>query len=279
MEARYDTQASGFGGGGLGVGGPGFGGFGGGIGGFGLFGLIGLLGRRGLGGDDCDGGGRHGDDCHRAIWEATMLSKLGNVEAAIPASTAAINEVTNSVGFGLTANLGQLALGLKDSFSQQLITTLGVGNNLKDSIQIGIAAQAAQNNDTQALIAATTCAIKTAIAADGDLTRGLINQIDRDRLRDELDQVRHAHRTAENNITMSTVVNQSSNQMQQQQQQQQQQQAIFDLSHRFACFNDRFNVLQNMIQTNRSQSNPVNFGGVQANTPNQSSQQVGGQGF
>jgi hypothetical protein len=272
MDQRYDLQSSGVGG--PGFGGAGFGFGGGGIGGFGLFGLIGLLGRRGLGGDEGGGEGC----CARVVWEAAVQNKLGTIEAAIPMSTAAINANTTASATSIKDTLQNQNLWLQSQLSQFAMGVQNGFTNTGDKIQLGIAASAAQANETQNLINQTTCAIKSAIAADGDQTRALINAIDRDRLRDELDQMRHAHRTAEANITMTQVVNQSNSQMQQQQQQQQQQQVLFDLSRRFDCFSSH--VGQFMAQSNRSSASPVNLGsGTQIANPNQQSNNLGSQGF
>lgn len=285
-DTHYDLNSSGVGGWGGGFGG----GFGSGFGGIAPFGLIGLLGGRGLFGED---GRRHdgGHDCGDAIWQAAVMSKLGTLEAGQPLATAAINANTTAgvtavrdtiqnQSLGQLAAISQLALAgqqgfanLKDATQAQFGVTQANIGNLKDTVQVGIHAQGVNAMELANLINSTTCGIKQAINADGDMTRALINQIDRDRLRDELDELRHDHRTRGAEINMTQTVNTVQAQAQAQQQQQQQQQAIFDLSHRFSCFANRFDQLQ----SNRAANGAIQFGnGVLAQLPNQQQNQVGG---
>lgn len=83
-------------------------GFGGGGGILGLLAILGLLrGRGGLGGGDCDDNGA----VERPVFNAAVLSKLGNIEGVIP--TTAL-QTQNA----LQGALAQLALGISNGFAQ-----------------------------------------------------------------------------------------------------------------------------------------------------------------
>lgn len=83
-------------------------GFGGGGGILGLLAILGLLrGRGGLGGGDCDDNGA----VERPVFNAAVLSKLGNIEGSIP--TTAL-QTQNA----LQGALAQLALGISNGFAQ-----------------------------------------------------------------------------------------------------------------------------------------------------------------
>jgi hypothetical protein len=284
-DTHYDLNSSGVGGYGGGFGG----GWGGGFGGFGLFGLIGLLGRRGFGGDDCDGGNRHAD-CHEAIFNSTVLSKLGTLEAAIPLATAAINANTTAAAVSVKDNIqnqtlfqsqafSSLALAgqqgmanLKDSVQAgAAITNASIGN-LKDTVQIGIAAQGADARELANLINQQTCAIQQMIGVDGGLTRTLINAIERDRLRDELDEERHGRRSKDVEINMSQQMTNIQAQAQAQQQQQQQWQRQNDAFNHLAC---RLGAIE-QFQAARFSTGAFNFGaGTVTQTPTNTQNQVG----
>lgn len=122
--------------------GGGFGGFGGGcnsgIGGLGLFGLVGL---NGLGGRDrdCDGGGNH--HVGSAVFGANILSKLGDIEGAVPLAAANIQNALLTQTAGLTDQINQAGLanlaataGVKDTVNATATAALINANNNTNSI-------------------------------------------------------------------------------------------------------------------------------------------------
>lgn len=269
---------------GMGYGGGGWGhdGFGGGgmLGGL----LVGaLLGRGGFGtgfgaggfpvGVPEFGGFRHGrccDDDNQVI-ETAILSKLGEVQGAIPQvalqtqnqiceSTGEINLSTAQQTLFLASEVSRAALGAQQGFA-----------SVKDSVQNSAAV-------TNANIAAATAAInvgtlQTAISIrdDGDKTRALISQIDRDNLNRQLSDANNLiaelkfgreadHR--QHGIEIQMINNQNQNQLQFQAQAQ----GIGFLQH---CLNDvgqvakatNQNVLvgnQGVTATGPQTANPTN---------------------
>lgn len=257
-------------------GGGGWGGFGGpfiggGFGGGAIFeGLIlgALLGNRGglfggnrEGGCSCGSGGGLGAAALAAglsgnpAWDATILSKLGNLEAAIPLSTAAIN-----------AQTAASSSSLKDALQGQTLFQSQAFAGVKDSVQAAYAGLAAQGCETQNIIQSTACAIKQAINADGDATRGLINTIERENLLRELENERHDARGRATEINVTNNINQ----MQMQQQQQQQMNSLLSSFHAL--------LGQFQFQNQRATAGSVQFGtgNVAANTPTNTANQVGG---
>jgi len=297
MDTRIESLGTGIGGWG------GFGGYGGGHSdGFGGGGLIGglllgtLLRGGGFFGGDRGGCGRGGDshDCNTSIFNATVLGKLGTIEAAVPLATAAINAQTTA---GTTAvrdtvqnqtlflsnQFGDLQLAgqqgfsnLKDSVQATTAITNANISNLKDTVQIGIAANGVQGLELANLINQQSCAIKQSINADGDMTRALINSLEHERLRDQLNELRHDHRSRGAEINISQQMTNIQAQAQAQQQQQQQQQQFSDFSHRFNCFLGQFNQFQ--VQQQRATAGAVQFGtgNIAAQTPTNTQNQVGG---
>lgn len=295
----------------LGPGWGGWGGFGGGCGhsdGFGMGGgligglLLGTLLRGGgfFGGGGCDrgcgDGGRSwgGPGVGQVVLDTAVLQKLGTIEAAVPLSTAAINANTTAAAVSVKDNIqnqtlfqsqafSNLALSgqqsfsnLKDSVQAGAVVTNASISNLKDTVQLGIAASSAQASVIENLINQQSCAIKQAINADGDQTRALINALEHERLRDQLNELRHDHRSRGAEINISQQMTNIQAQAQAQQQQQQQQQQMSDFFHRFNCFTNRFDQFQ--FQNQRATAGAVQFGtgNVAAQTPTNTQNQVGG---
>lgn len=251
-----------------GFGGPFVGGFGGFGGGGILEGLLlgALLGNRGGlfgGGRDshCDGGGfgpaaaalaASGGFGNTPAWDATILSKLGNLEAAIPLSTAAINAQTTATG-----------TSLKDTIQNQTLFQSQAFAGVKDSVQAAYAGLAAQGCETQNMLQSTACDIKQTVRNDGDATRALINTIERENLLRQLEDERHDARGRATEINVTNNINQ----MQMQQQQQQQMAGLFAA----------FRGLADQLQVQRATAASVQFGtgNVAANTPTNTANQVG----
>lgn len=254
-------------------GGFGFPGFGGGFG-FGgggileglLFGSLlsgrgGLFGRDGRGDCGCGVGGGLGAAALAAglggnpSFEAAILSKLGNLEAAVPLSTAAIN-----------AQTAASASSLKDTLQGQTLFQSQAFAGVKDSIQATYAGLSAQNCETQNMIQSTACDIKQTVRNDGDATRALINTIERENLLRQLEDERHDRRGRDTEINVTNNINQ----MQMQQQQQQQFNGLISSFHAL--------LGQLQFQNQRATAGSVQFGtgNVAANTPTNTANQVGG---
>lgn len=191
--------------------GGGFGGFGGG--GFGGGGglvaglVLGSLLRRD-GRDDCGPGGNGVD----TLTSVAILQKLGDVQAAVPASTAAIENSTLNQTIGLNNSLSSLALGLCQGFS-----------NLKDSVQASAALNLAATQNVNQTVLSTTCEIKGVVHTEGELTRALINNLNTENLNRiittqaaALIELRgDAHRASDNHsINISMAQNQAQAQLQ-----------------------------------------------------------------
>lgn len=248
---EYNSVGGGFGGFGFG------GGWGGGsiLEGL-LFGALlggrgGLFGRDGRGGD-CGCGSMGAPS---AVWEASILSKLGELQAAVPLSTASINAQTTATG-----------ASLKDTIQNQTLFQSQAFAGVKDSVQAAYAGLAAQGCETQNIIQSTACDIKQTVRNDGDATRALINSIERENLLRELENERHEARGRATEINVTNNINQ----MQMQQQQQQQMNSLLSSFHAL--------LGQFQFQNQRATAGSVQFGtgNVAANTPTNTANQVGG---
>lgn len=224
------------GGGGMGI-------FGGGSGGGVAMGVLlaALLGRRGLGGDggDCD---KRGD-----VFDATILSKLGNIEGAVPLSTAAIQAAICAAEGNFTGEIGRLALGTQSAIS-----------GVKDAVQNGTAFLATE-------ILKSGCDVKSTVMNDGEKTRALLTsrfQLEDATKINELNaaviELRSERRSADHARAVEVNVAQTVNQNQQQLQAQAQVQLFADLAA-------QVRNLANDIQVVRATQSNINFG-VQAGT-------------
>lgn len=176
------------------LGGSPFGGFGGGWGGIapiGLFGVAnGLFGRDGRG--DC------GDGTNNAVFGATILSKLGSIEGAVPLAAA---NIENSI-------LTQTA-ALNDQINQVGLANLAATAGVKDTVMnSATAALLNANSNTQSILGAIC---------------NLSSKIDQNTITDLQTQLLRAEshgrsRETEVNITQSVNQNQAQLQFQQQQQ-------------------------------------------------------------
>lgn len=180
----------------------GFGGFGGGgwggIAPIGLFGVAnGLFGRDGRG--DC------GDGNNNAVFGATILGKLGDIEGAIPLAAANIQN----------AMLSQTA-GLTDSINQAGLANLAATANVKDTVNAtATAALINANNNTNSILGAIC---------------QLGSKIDQNTITDLQTQLLRAEshgRSRETEVNITQSVNQNQAQLQAQAQTQAQFNALF----------------------------------------------------
>lgn len=152
-------------------------GFGGGLGAGFIGGVVGglLFNRRGgiFGGDEGGGGGGE-TRIESDIFNTAVLTKLGTIEAAIPANaavtqaavaagTAELTNVTLQQTIALERDLGQLALGTQQAFSN-------TNSNIQtQSLQLAQALCGVNQN-----VSAQGCQTREAIQNDGDKTRALL---------------------------------------------------------------------------------------------------------
>lgn len=270
-----------------GVGGGPFGGFGGwgggfngGLGGLGLVGLIGLNNLfdrdhghghgHGFGGPSiaaipvpgCGCNSGHGHGGHGEAFDATILSKLGNIEGQVATAACNTDAGVSAAASSIRDSIQNQNLFLQGQLSTLLLAGQQSAANTKDAIQNSLAVLTAQNCDLGSSLQAGICAIKDAVNNDGDATRALINQIERDRLQHELCELKATSRSRDTEIN----VTQSVNQIQAQQQQQQQ------FSNIMGLFHNLLGELQIQKQGNRT----VQFGAGNVATPTNTANQVGG---
>lgn len=256
----FNSYSGPFGGGFAGGFPGGFGGFGGGLGGFGLVGLVGLnnLFDRGRRDGDCDGAGGAG----QRIFDATILSKLGNIEGQIGQTACNTDANVSAVGANIKDTIQNQTLFLQ----QQLATILLAGQqsaaNTKDAIQNSLAITTEGICELNSSLQSVACSIKDVVQNQAAATNALINQIDRERLQSELNELRAHGRSRETEINVTQQVNQA--------QAQQQQQAQFN--NLFSAFHNLVGELQVQRQGNRT----VQFGAGNVATPSNTANQVGG---
>lgn len=183
----------------------GFGGFGGGCGGgfggiapIGLFGVAnGLFGRDGRG---CDG-----DGTNSAVFGATILGKLGDIEGAVPLAAANIENSLLTQTAAITDQINQAGLA-------NLAATAGVKDSVMNS---ATAALLNANSNTQSILGAIC---------------NLSSKIDQNTITDLQTQLLRAEnhgRSRETEVNITQSVNQNQAQLQAQAQQQAQFAALF----------------------------------------------------
>ena len=222
--------------------GDGFGLGGGGIAGGLLLGA--LLGRGGFGGrNDNDGGGGH--NCERAVFDASILSKLGTIEGQVPlVGSQTQTAVATSTGL-INTNALQIALSSQQQLSAVAFATQAQLAGVKDAVQTG------------------TFATAIGIRDDGDKTRALITANESAMLNRQLgvlettlllERQRNGQLTDSHSLVIQNT--NTANALQQQQQQQGfQVSRLFDMMH---CCD------QNIRATNQA----INIGsGAQVATP------------
>lgn len=210
--------------GGYGYGGDGFGG------GIGLIALLALLGRRdGFGGGwGGDGGGVAGlNNLQGAIDTNAILSKLGTLEGAVPLAESQTQLAIANSNSNITQQQLQQTIALQQQgFQAQLAAQMGFAN-VGDKVDTLSAAQALGFGNVGMQIAQNGWAVTQAINTDGEKTRALIGQIDRENLNriittqaTELVELRNegARERDRHGIEINMVNNQNQNQMQFQQQ-------------------------------------------------------------
>ena len=200
------------------IGGAGYGGMGG-FGGIAPIGLIGLntfLGGRGFGGDGFDGGGRG------AIPGTTVMEQ--NV-SELRKDVAGVNTTVEALGNEL-----QGALAMQNMANAGEFRNLDnrICDNEKDALKVSYEAIIQGMTNTSAIQAQMTafqvsndkefCSIKSAIHADGDVTRALITSNLIDGLRAELASTIRNRDNREIEINVQNNATQTQNQIQSQQQ-------------------------------------------------------------
>ncbi|WP_370610881.1 hypothetical protein [Klebsiella aerogenes] len=228
----------------------GFGGYGGDCFGFGGGGglLLGALLGRGL---FNHGDGHHGghDNCERAVFDASILSKLGTIEGQVPLVGSQVKtDIAASTGL-INTNALQVAL----SQSQQATT-----------LALGAQAQIAGVKDA---VQTTAYATAIAIRDDGDKTRALIQQNETAALNRQLgvlettlllERQRNGHQADTHSLVIQNT--NTANALQQQQQAQ-----GFQLSR-------VVDALHSCDQNIRATNQAINIGsGAQVATPNNTS--------
>lgn len=201
--------------------GGGWGGFGGGFGGGGIVeGLIlgAVLGNgRGFGfnGNNrdgcCDNDGR--------VFAATTLSKLGNIEGAIPLAASTIQN-----------SLLEQTNAFSNQINQANIAQLGATSQVKDSVQNGVTALLLNNNQNTQSILSAICGLGS------KMDQNTITQ-----LQTELMEQRGAFRSKETEVNVTQTVSQNQAQQQFQAQQQQQFQILANLG---TCMQNLANDIQ-----------------------------------
>lgn len=209
---NYDIQGGGY---------PGYGAGFGGLGGLGLVGLIGLNSFLGNGawGNNWGGGGFGGPFGAAAGVAGTTVADQNISE--LRKDVQGVNTQVEALGNEIQGALAQQTLGQTQEFRS-------LDNRLCDSektTQQGFFAVQTQNlMNTQAIkdqltaqgqmIASNFCDVKSAIHADGDATRALINSIEMQNLRDELELERRGRQFREVEINVTQTNQQTQNQLQ-----------------------------------------------------------------
>lgn len=206
LQSTNEFQNSGFGG-------FPFGGFGGGgIGGFGLVGLIGLLDRD---------RNRCGDKCNEDVLNAIIMNKLGDVQNDVREAQAGITEGIS----GLKDTTQNQTLFLQNALHQISLADLQAHANTKDTVQASTALLVKQLCDTASEMQKGFCSVKEKVDVEGDRTRALINDINREQLNRQLSDAKNEvielrnegrgrDRARETEINISQSVNQQQAQAQ-----------------------------------------------------------------
>lgn len=189
----------------------------------------------------------------------TTVHELGNeVQAALAQQTLSQNvefrnldnrlcnsEKSMMDGFFNVQTAGlQNTIAIKDQLTQNTI-------GLKDQITAGTIALKDQITSQTSLLQGAICDIKSAINADGDATRALINSIEMQTLRDQLELERRGRQFREVEINVTQTNQQTQNQLQSQLQAQSQ------------AIGNALNMLGDQI--NRQTNSMINLGTMTGN--------------
>jgi len=214
---------------GMGHGDGGFGIGGGGLGGGLLGGILASAlfrgGRGGLFGGDGDGGGSAVNNITDTVFNTAVLSKLGNIEAAVPLAAAQTENVVNSTAAATKDAVQNLALFLSNQLNM-------VNQNVSE-----------QGCKTRETVQAGTTAVLVALK-DGTIAQ----------LQAEISEQRGRWNARETEVNVTQTVNQAQTQAQAQAQQQGQFAQLFGLIAN----------LGNQIQAVRSTQDIVNLGTMTA---------------
>jgi len=117
---------------------------------------------------------------------AALSNQLGNLSTAVAANNFTTLSSINSLGRDVQAEANQNALQQLNSFNNLTTTILQGQNGLAMQSQNSTNQIIAQGTANAAAMASCCCEIKAAIAADGNATRALINDLNVQNLRDQL---------------------------------------------------------------------------------------------
>jgi len=115
-----------------------------------------------------------------------ISTEIGNVATAQAAANFTTLSSINGLGRDLVTNLHQTDLTQLNSFNQLTTTTLQGFNGIAMQSQNATNQIIAQGTANAAAMAQCCCEIKSTILADGNATRALINQLDKENLQAQL---------------------------------------------------------------------------------------------
>lgn len=238
------------------------GGFGGGYGGLGGLGLVGLIGINSLFGQNNWGGnwgaGGFGGPFGAAAGVAGATVADQNI-SDLRKDVADVNTSIQGLGNELAASQAQQTLGqtqafanLNDRLCDSEKTTLAGFYSIQTQGLMNTQAIKDQLTAQQIINQENFCQIKSAINADGDATRALINTIEMQNLRDALELERRGRQFREVEINVTQTNQQTQNQLQAQLQSQSQ------------AIGNALNMLGDQI--NRQTNSMINLGTMTGNT-------------
>lgn len=219
---------------------------GGGLGGILIGALLGggLFGNRGR-----DGERGFGGEC--AQKSDILMNKLGDIQASVPLAEAQVQLALAGVQNGLSSLAQTNVLKVLDGQTQ-----LMQGQNATN------VALLAGFNGVQREICEAKSALSSQIGTEGDRTRALINDINREDLNRQLAvaqgalvEERSFRRTRDSEVNVTQTVNQNQAQAQAQAQ-------VQGLVHGFNRLSDRFDILNQDNQYIRNVQKTVSFGGA-----------------
>jgi hypothetical protein len=226
---------------------------GGGIGLIALLALLGGRGRGGLFGGDGDGGGA-AVSLQNSIDTSTIMTALGNIQAAVPLAESQVQLALAGVSSDITSQSLQQTIALQNQgFQAQLAAQAGF-NSVGDKVDNLAAANALA-------IATNQFNCVNATQVDGEKTRALITTINENNLNRiitvqaaELAELRNegARASDRHGVEVTMINNQNQNQMQFQQQQQ--------------VLNTMAHVLADVSQVARATNSNVIVGNTGAST-------------
>ena len=115
-----------------------------------------------------------------------LNNSIANLSTAVATGNFTTLNSINGLGRDVTAQANQNALQQLNSFNQQTTTILQGFNSNAMQVQNSTNQIIAQGTATAAQMAECCCQIKATIMADGNATRALINQLDKENLQSQL---------------------------------------------------------------------------------------------